>query len=78
MKLLANIGAKVGSDATIINNDQGGNGFKGMSAASAQARIKELQNNRGFAARFNHPDPASRDRAEARDEMARLHKIAYP
>ena len=78
MKLLANIGAKVGSDATIIDSGNAGTGFKGMSADSARARIAELQKDRGFAARFNHPDPASRDRAEARDEMARLHRIAYP
>ncbi len=78
MKMLANIGAKVGSDAAFVGGDGSNNGFKGMSAESAQARIAELRRDKGFAARFNHPDVANRDRAEAREEMARLHRIAYP
>jgi hypothetical protein len=78
MKLLYNIGSKLGSDAAIVGGDGKTGGFGGMSPAQAQARIKELQNDRGFAARFNHSDPANRDRAEAREEMAKLHRIAYP
>jgi hypothetical protein len=78
MKFLHAIGSKVGSDAAIIGGDGKTPGFGGMTPAQAQAKIAELQKDKGFAARFNHSDVSSRDRAEAREEMSRLHKIAYP
>lgn len=77
MKFLNNIGMKVANDAEIVNGDTRTQGFSGMSAETARARIKELMSDRGFAARFNDKDVSSVARAEARAEMDRLHKIAY-
>lgn len=72
-KLLYTIGSKLGEA-----DFAGGEGGKGgsMTPEIARAEISRLQNDRTFAAMFSSNDPKTR--AEAREKMANLHKIAWP
>jgi hypothetical protein len=72
MKFMSNIGAKLGED-TFVTGGNGGGNFNGkMTPAGAQARIKQLQGDKEWSSKYiagNH---------EARAEMERLMKAAYP
>lgn len=75
MKFMHSIGSKLGVEGEFVGGEgKGGSTFS--TPAAAQARIAQLQNDKAFAQRFNSKDPVTRQ--EARDEMSRLHKVAYP
>lgn len=77
MKFLYNIGSKIAvEDSELLGGGGTNPGFNGMSVEQAQSRIGELRKDRAFVERFNSPDPKTRQ--EARAEMQRLHRIAYP
>lgn len=76
MKFLHNIGSKMGvEDSGLVRGDTKSPGF-GVSPEQALAKINEYRRDRSFVERFNSPDPKTR--GEARSEMERLHRIAYP
>lgn len=70
MKFLYNIGAKLGEDRFVTGGSQGFNGA--LSPAAAQARIAQLRQDKEFANKYLNGDAA------AKDELERLHKMAYP
>lgn len=74
-KFLANIGSKLGEAEFVQGGGKPGD-FTGMTPERAQARIAELKSNAEFKAKFAHKDPLVS--GEARAEMRRLEKIAYP
>lgn len=69
LKLMASIGKGQG-EAVFIDGDSG-KGF-GMSPAAAQSRIAALRADPGFAQKYLSGD------ADAKEEMARLSRLAYP
>jgi hypothetical protein len=71
MKFLHNIGKSLGVESNFIGNG-GGGGFNGTTAEQAKAQIDMLRKDHAFIQRFQAND------AEARKEMDRLHKLAYP
>lgn len=77
MEFLHNIGSKVAVEDKAVPGMDGksGAGFA-MTPEMAQAKIAELKRDKTQAQLFNSPDP--RQRQEARAEMDRLVKIAYP
>ena len=71
MNFLYKIGAKTG-EAEFVSNT-GSSGFNGaMTPADAKARISALQRDKDFAAKYISGN------VEAKTEMERLHKVAYP
>lgn len=76
MKFMHSIGSKLGVEGDFISGEGKGGAGAFNTPAAAQARIQQLQNDKSFAQRFNSKDPTTR--SEARAEMSRLHKIAYP
>lgn len=72
MKLLFNIGSKLGTEQATVTGDTRGGTIGGMTPAQAVARIGELKKDKGFSERFHKGD------VEARNEVARLNQIAYP
>jgi hypothetical protein len=76
MNFLHNIGAKLGVEASHIDNGNPNKGFgDGLTPDQARARISELRQDKDFAARFASNDPVVR--AAAREESRRLHLTAY-
>ena len=76
MKMLYNIGSKVAvEDNGLIGHETSGK-FGSLTAEQAAAKISAHRNDRAFLERFTSQDPKMR--TEARDEMDRLHRIAYP
>lgn len=71
MKFAHNIGSKLGEDKFVSPDSKGG-GFGSMNAAQAQHRIKQLGQDIEFSKRYANGGVAERE------EMERLHKIAYP
>lgn len=72
MKFMSNIGSKLGED-TFITGDGGGGNFNGkLTPGGAQARIKQLQGDRDWSAKYIAGN------IEARAEMDKLMKAAYP
>lgn len=72
MKMMQGIGSKIG-EANFVSGDNGGAGrFGVMTPAQAQSQIKALQSDAGFVRRYTAGD------AEARGQMEKLHKWAYP
>lgn len=76
MKFLHSIGSKLGVEGDFVGGEGGGGAGQFNTPAAAQARIAQLQQDKSFAQRFNSKDPVTR--GEARAEMSKLHKIAYP
>lgn len=72
MKHLHGIGSKLGEADFVDGGNGGGKNFGGMSANGAQARIKELTQDKGFMAKLMAQDTA------AKDEWNKLHAAAYP
>jgi hypothetical protein len=75
MEFLYNIGSKIAVEDTSVPGVGQQTGF-GMTPEAAQAKIKELRADHTFVQLFSSPD--LKQRREARDEMDRLHKLAYP
>jgi hypothetical protein len=75
MEFLYNIGSKIAVEDASVPGVGQQTGF-GMTPEAAQAKIKELRSDKTFVQLFSSPD--LKQRREARDEMDRLHKIAYP
>ncbi len=75
MEFLYNIGSKVAVEDSTVPGINGKEGF-GVTPEAAQAQIVQRKSDPTFAAMFNSKDP--KQRADARAEMDRLHKIAYP
>lgn len=71
MKFMANIGAKLGED-TFVTGNSGGDFNGKLTPAGAQARIKQLQGDKDWSAKYIAGN------VEARAEMERLMKAAYP
>ena len=76
MKFLHAVGSKIAMPENGLINGQIAPGFSSMSPAAAQAKINELRTSKTFAQQFVSPDP--KVRSEARDQMTRLHQIAFP
>lgn len=77
MEFLFNLGSKLGVEDTSVPGMGGQlNSFGGMSPESAQAEIEKLKRDPDFAQLFNSKDTKSR--MEARTQMDRLQKLAYP
>ena len=75
MQFLYTIGSKIAVEDTSVPGISGQQAF-GLTPESAQAKIASLKHDRDFAALFNSKD--AKQRMEARTEMDRLHKLAYP
>jgi len=76
MEFLHNIGSKIATEST---KDPAGMTQRGeftMSPDQAKAKIAQLKGDRSFSQLFVSQDP--KQRMEARAEMDRLHKLAYP
>lgn len=76
MEFLHNIGAKIATEDKSVPGMSGQQGSFAMTPEAAQAKITQLKGDRDFAKLFNSPDV--KQRREARQEMDRLHMIAYP
>lgn len=71
MNFLYNIGAKTGEAEFVAGNSNGG--FNGvMTPADAKSRIRSLQADKDFVAKYTSGSAA------AKEEMKRLHMLAYP
>lgn len=76
MEFLYNIGAKIAvEDSTVPGMTAQVNNF-GMSPEAAQGRLAQIKSDPSFAQLYNSKDP--KQRMEARNEVSRLTKIAYP
>ena len=79
MEFLYAIGTKVAVEPTTAPGIQGHGkegGFGAMTPAQAQEKIRQLKQDPSFSKLFSSTDP--KQRQEARAEMDRLTKIAYP
>jgi len=76
MEFLYNIGRKIAVEDKTVPGLGGTGGTFAMTPEQAKALIAERRTDRNYAALFNSSDP--KQRQEARLEMDRLHKIAYP
>jgi len=72
MKLLLEIGSKLGVDDRFVGGDGPGYVSVGGSPDQAKARIEELKTDEAFVKKYASGDLA------ARREMERLHRIAFP
>lgn len=72
MKFLHAIGSKVATDDSFVGGGTRSNTFGALTPAAAQSRIAELRADTAWTAKY-----VSGDR-EARMEMDRLHRFAYP
>jgi hypothetical protein len=72
MKMMHNIGSKLGTDDKFVAGDGKGGFAGGETAQQAVSKIAQLRGDKGFVDRFIKGD------TEARREMTRLHQIAYP
>lgn len=69
MKLLADIGSKIGEDSFISGGQS--SGFKVLTPAAAKAKIEMLQSDKAWGKKYVEGD------AQARQEFEHLHKLAY-
>ena len=76
MEWLHGMGQKLGAEDKTVPGIGGSAPLQSMTADQAKAKIMELRNDKSFAALFQSQDP--KQRMEAREQMDRLHKIAYP
>ncbi len=74
-KFLHSIGSKLG-EAEFVQGGGKPSEFSGMTVEGAKAKITELKKDNNFIARWNSKDPVVK--GEARAEMARYEKVAYP
>jgi hypothetical protein len=74
MKFLHGLGTKLGVEGDFVSGGKGGP--VPLTMEQARASITNLRRDRDFAARFNSPDVSVR--SEARKDMERLQKLAYP
>lgn len=72
MKFMHGIGSRLGEDAFVSGDGGTRGGFSPTNPQQAQARINTLKQDKAFVARYASGD------VEARAEMERLHKVAYP
>lgn len=75
MNFLLNIASKIAVEGAFHTGNPDA-GFAAMTPAVAQAKIAELKKDKAFVQRFSSADPEVRTRA--RDEIQRLHQIAFP
>lgn len=71
MKMMADVGSKIGEDKFVSGQSQAP-GFGAMTPAQAKAKIDALGADQGWVAKYLAGN------AEARAEMERLQKFAYP
>lgn len=76
MEFLYNIGSKVAVEDRTVPGMSGQTGQFAMTPEAAQAKIQQLKTDPDYAKLFSSKDP--KQRREARDEVSRLTKIAYP
>ncbi len=76
MEFLHKIGSKIATESSQAPAGMNQPGKFTMTADQAKARIAELKGDRSFSQLFVSPDP--KQRMDARSEMDRLHKLAYP
>lgn len=77
MEFLYNIGSKIAvEDNTPIGMGAGSTQSLAMTPEQAQAKLADLRADKSFAQLFNSPDPKAR--MEAREQVDRLTKLAYP
>lgn len=72
MEFLHNIGSRLGTEDSFIAGDGKPLNTGGLSPQQAMAKITELRADAGFVSKYSKGDVASKQ------EMDRLHKIAYP
>jgi hypothetical protein len=70
MRTMANIGKRIGEDKFVSGDSNGGNGV--LTPAGAQARIKQLQGDKEWTAKYLSGN------IQTRAEMERLMQFAYP
>jgi hypothetical protein len=70
MRTMANIGRRIGEDKFVAGDSNGGNGV--LTPADAQARIKQLQGDKEWTAKYLSGN------VQTRAEMERLMQFAYP
>lgn len=70
MKMMANIGKRIGEDKFVSGEGVGGNGA--MTPAMAKSRIQQLQGDKEFTAKYLAGN------VQSKAEMERLHAFAYP
>jgi hypothetical protein len=75
MEFLYNIGSRIAVEDKTVPGMSGNQQF-GLTPEAAVAKIAALKGDRDFASLFNSKD--AKQRMEARQEMDRLHKIAFP
>ena len=76
MEFLHKIGSRIAVESSGDPAGMTQRGDFAMTADQAKARIAQLKNDKSFAQLFVSPDP--KQRMDARSEMDRLHKLAYP
>lgn len=76
MKFLHGIGSKLGVEGDFVDGGGKGNAQPFNTPETAKGRIATLKSDKAFVARYNSSDPVTRQ--EAREEIKRLHRIAYP
>lgn len=73
MKFFQNLGAKLGEDSFVSAGSGSGSSFSGaMTPLAAQQKIKDLRSDSDFVKRYTSGD------VQAKAEMERLHRFAYP
>lgn len=70
MKMMSNIGSRIGEDKFVSGDVTSGNGM--LTPGGAQARIKQLQGDKDWTAKYLGGN------IQARAEMERLMQMAYP
>lgn len=76
MEFLHKIGSKIATESSQAPAGMNQPGSFTMSADQAKARIAQLKQDKSFSQLFTSDDP--KQRMDARSEMDRLHKLAYP
>jgi SpoVK/Ycf46/Vps4 family AAA+-type ATPase len=76
MEFLHKIGSKIAVEATGDPAGMNQRGDFAMTPEQAKAKISQLKHDKSFAQLFVSQDP--KQRMDARAEMDRLHKLAYP
>ncbi len=76
MEFLYNIGSKIAVEDKTVPGMSGQSTSMGMTSEAAIAKIAQLKSDKDFAKLFSSSD--GKQRMEARNEISRLHQIAYP
>ena len=72
MKFFHSLGSKMGESDFVAGSSAAPGGGGALSPDQAQVQIKELRTDKNFVKRYNDGD------RDAREQMAKLHKQAYP